>query len=68
MAFYIRKSFTIGPVRLNLSKSGLGGSVGTKGARSGRSHRPGAGRSLSLMSSSLITSLRATPPPTPRLV
>jgi hypothetical protein len=35
MGFYIRKSFTIGPLRLNLSRSGLGASVGTKGARLG---------------------------------
>lgn len=33
MAFYIRKAFRLGPVRLNLSKSGLGVSVGVKGAR-----------------------------------
>lgn len=35
MGFYIRKSFKIGPLRLNLSKSGLGASVGTRGARLG---------------------------------
>jgi hypothetical protein len=39
MGFYIRKSFKIGPLRLNLSKSGLGASVGTKGARLGLSAR-----------------------------
>jgi hypothetical protein len=33
MPFYIRKAFRIGPVRINLSKSGLGASVGVKGAR-----------------------------------
>jgi hypothetical protein len=33
MPFYIRKSFRLGPVRINLSKSGLGASVGVKGAR-----------------------------------
>lgn len=37
MSFYIRKCFKIGPLRLNLSKSGLGASVGTKGARLGLS-------------------------------
>lgn len=37
MGFYIRKSFKIGPLRLNLSKSGLGASVGTKWARLGLS-------------------------------
>jgi hypothetical protein len=39
MGFYIRKSFKIGPLRLNLSKSALGASVGTKGARLGLSSR-----------------------------
>lgn len=33
MGFYIRKSFGLGPVRLNLSKRGIGTSVGMKGAR-----------------------------------
>lgn len=35
MGFYLRKSKSLGPLRLNLSKSGLGFSVGTKGARVG---------------------------------
>ena len=35
MAFYLRKSFRMGPVRFNLSKSGLGASIGVKGARIG---------------------------------
>jgi hypothetical protein len=35
MAFYIRKSIKLGPIRLNLSKSGLGMSTGVKGARIG---------------------------------
>lgn len=35
MAFYFRKSFRMGPVRFNLSKSGLGASIGVKGARVG---------------------------------
>ena len=35
MAWYLRKSFTIGPLRLNLSTGGLGYSVGVKGARVG---------------------------------
>jgi hypothetical protein len=42
MGFYIRKSFRMGPVRLNLSKSGLGVSAGVRGARTGVS---AAGRS-----------------------
>jgi hypothetical protein len=35
LGFSIRKSFKVGPLRLNLSKSGLGASVGTKGAQLG---------------------------------
>lgn len=35
MGFYLRKSFGFGPLRLNLSKSGLGASFGVKGARVG---------------------------------
>lgn len=35
MGFYIRKGFNFGPLRLNLSRSGLGASVGVKGARIG---------------------------------
>lgn len=35
MGFYIRKSVSIGPLRLNLSNSGLGASVGVKGLRFG---------------------------------
>ncbi len=35
MGFYIRKSFKVGPARINLSKRGIGASVGVKGARVG---------------------------------
>jgi hypothetical protein len=35
VGFYLRKSFRMGPVRLNLSKSGLGMSAGVRGARLG---------------------------------
>lgn len=35
MGLYLKKSFRAGPVRLNLSKSGLGLSAGVKGARVG---------------------------------
>lgn len=35
MGFSFRKSFRIGPARLNLSKSGIGISAGVKGARVG---------------------------------
>lgn len=33
MAWYLRKSLNFGPLRLNFSKSGIGASVGVKGAR-----------------------------------
>src|SRR5580693_5083745 len=33
MGYFFRKSLNFGPVRLNLSKSGVGASVGVKGAR-----------------------------------
>lgn len=35
MGFYIRKSVSLGPIRFNLSKSGVGISAGVKGARIG---------------------------------
>lgn len=35
MGLYLRKSFGFGPLRLNLSRSGLGASFGVKGARVG---------------------------------
>lgn len=33
MGWYLKKSFGFGPLRINLSKSGLGASVGVKGLR-----------------------------------
>ncbi len=39
MGFYIRKAFKTGPVRLNLSKGGLGLSAGVTGARAGINSR-----------------------------
>lgn len=39
MGWGIRKSFRVGPMRVNLSKSGIGASVGLKGARVGISSR-----------------------------
>lgn len=39
MGFYIRKSFRAGPIRLNLSKSGLGLSAGVTGLRVGTGPR-----------------------------
>jgi hypothetical protein len=39
MGFYIRKALSVGPFRFNLSKSGLGVSVGIKGLRLGAGPR-----------------------------
>jgi hypothetical protein len=39
MGFYFRKSLNFGPLRLNLSRSGVGASFGVKGARVGVSPR-----------------------------
>ena len=39
MGFYIRKSVSIGPLRFNLSKSGIGVSAGIKGLGSARNER-----------------------------
>lgn len=39
MGFYFRRSSSFGPFRLNFSKSGIGASVGVKGARVTRSSR-----------------------------
>ena len=47
MPFYVRKSVRFGPLRLNLSSSGIGASVGVKGFRVGtgpRGHYVHAGR------------------------
>lgn len=35
MGFYLRKSISVGPLRFNLSKSGIGVSAGVKGLRFG---------------------------------
>ncbi len=35
MAWYLRKAFRLGPLRLNVSKRGLGASAGVTGARVG---------------------------------
>ena len=37
LGFYLRKSFRAGPIRFNLSKSGIGASLGVTGARVGLS-------------------------------
>jgi len=79
MAFYLRKALSSGPVRFNLSKSGLGLSVGVKGFRVGAG--PGkkpyvhAGRyglyyrkSLSGTNTDLGGGRGATPPKVERMV
>ncbi len=37
MGFFFRRSIGLGPFRINLSKSGVGWSIGGKGFRTGRS-------------------------------
>lgn len=37
MGFYLRKAFRLGALRINLSRHGIGYSVGIRGARIGRS-------------------------------
>ena len=39
MGFYLRKSVSVGPLRFNLSKSGIGISAGVKGFRVGAGPR-----------------------------
>ena len=39
MSFYLRKSIGVGPLRFNLSKSGVGVSIGVKGFRAGAGPR-----------------------------
>lgn len=39
MSFYIKKSIRVGPMRFNLSKSGVGASIGIKGLRFGTGPR-----------------------------
>jgi len=41
VTWYLRKSLKLGPLRLNLSKSGLGGSFGIKGFRIGTGPKGG---------------------------
>ena len=48
MGFRFRKSVSFGPVRVNLSKSGVGYSVGTKGARITKKANGGTRTTLSI--------------------
>ena len=47
MGFYFRRSMNLGPFRVNLSRGGVGWSVGGRGFRTGRS---GRGRRYSTIS------------------
>jgi hypothetical protein len=65
MGFYIRKGFNFGPLRLNLSRSGLGTSFGVKGLRIGLGPRGAylhAGRG-GLYYRKSLGSLAGGPPP-----
>jgi hypothetical protein len=48
MAFYYRKSVNLGPFRVNIGKSGLGYSVGSRGFRAGTSSRGRKYKSFSI--------------------
>lgn len=73
MGTYVRKAFSFGPLRLNLSRSGLGASFGVKGARIGvgpRGMYVHAGRGGLYYRQFLSPGLRpqgvaSTPPPAP---
>lgn len=53
MGFYYRKSLNIGPFRINLSKNGVGYSVGTRGFRVGTTARGRRYTNLSVPGSGL---------------
>ena|SRR2546427_5338656 len=60
MGWYLRKSFKLGPFRINLSKSGLGGSVGVRGARVGLDAK---GRLMRQGDEAIFTSATTVDPP-----
>lgn len=60
MGFYLRKSISVGPLRFNLSKSGIGVSAGVKGLRFGSGPR---GNYIHMGRGGLY--YRATLPPSP---
>jgi hypothetical protein len=39
VSWFIRKAFRLGPIRFNLSKSGIGASIGVRGLRVGQDAR-----------------------------
>src|ERR1022692_1284377 len=70
MGFYIRKSLGFGPLRLNLSRSGLGASFGVTGARIGVGPRGSyihMGRDGLYYRQSLGSNYRQSPGPGPAL-
>ena len=70
MGWYLKKSFAFGPLRLNLSKSGLGASVGVKGLRVStgpRGRQINAGRE-GLYYRASLNSPERSPAPDPELV
>src|SRR5689334_13228905 len=70
MGFYLRNSVSVGPVRFNLSKSGIGVSAGVKGFRVGAGPRgnyvhmgrQGVYYRATLPTSAPSTSVSSTPP------
>ena len=48
MGFYYRKSVNLGPFRINVSKSGIGYSLGGRGFRTGVNSRGRSYKSLSI--------------------
>ena len=62
MGWYLKKSFAFGPLRLNLSKSGLGASVGVKGLRVSTGPK---GRQLNAGREGLYYRTSLNPPPDP---
>src|SRR5258708_39666227 len=68
MGWYLRKSFGFGPLRVNLSKSGVGYSMGVRGARIGTNSRGTyirVGRGGVYYQKYLETKSASQPPPIP---
>lgn len=66
MAWFLRKAFRLGPLRINLSKRGLGASVGVKGFRVGvdaEGHEYVAGGRHGVYFRERIAGAAPTPPP-----
>lgn len=70
MGFYFRRSVNLGPFRVNLSRGGVGWSVGGRGFRTGRSGRgrkyttvsiPGTGMGYRTSSRGCLLALAAVP-------